>query len=83
MKKTLEIKLMKIFTYCQLLIDEIEHETIDENEMTEDVLLKTTALKNSLFTVVEQFYDSKNVSQGTLHLEIQKKIDYILNKSIK
>jgi hypothetical protein len=74
-------KLTKIFTYCQLLINEIDDVDIAKNETTQNIYDKCTALQEDLIVVVDQFYQNKVVSRETIFLELQQKTDYNFKKA--
>lgn len=76
-------KLAKIFTYCQLLVNEIDDVEVAKNETTQNIFDKCISLQNDLIVIVDQFYKNKNISRTTDFLELQEKVDYVFNKKFR
>lgn len=83
MTKNQQIKLAKIFTYCQLLINEIDDVEVAKNETTQNIFDKCTALQDDLIKIVDQFYQNRNISRSTEFLILQEKVDYQFKKMFK
>lgn len=83
MTKDQQIKLTKIFSYCQLLINEIDDIEVAKNETTQNIFDKAKSLQDDLIDIVDQFYQNRAVSKTTDFLELQGKIEYQFNKTFK
>jgi hypothetical protein len=76
-------KLAKLFVLNDLLIQEIDDPMVNVTDETKAIYDKSIELQELLIPVVDQFYESKIVSQSTFFLIMQKKFNYIFDKEYK
>lgn len=76
-------KLRKILSYCALLIQEIDEIQATKDSMTQDLFDKAVDLQKALEPIVEGFYASGGVSRSIEHLELERRIEYVVNKMYK
>jgi hypothetical protein len=76
-------KLAKLFILNDLLIQEIDDPMVNVTDETKAIYDKSIELQELLIPVVDQFYQSKTVSQSTFFLIMQDKFNYIFDKEYK
>ena len=76
-------KLAKLFVLNDLLIQEIDDPMVNVTDETKAIYDKSIELQELLIPVVDQFYESKIVSQSTFFLIMQEKFNYIFDKEYK
>ena len=76
-------KLAKLFVLNDLLIQEIDDPMVNVTDETKAIYDKSIELQELLIPVVDQFYESKIVSQSTFFLIMQDKFNYIFDKEYK
>ena len=76
----LQKKLAEIFVLSSSLINRLDE--INITESGKELKEKAEQFTQVLEPLLEKFYNSK-VSQTNVFTELEKKIDYVLNKNIK
>lgn len=74
-------KLTKIFVLSSLLINELDD--INSNELAKNLYNKGNDFKKELEPILSKFYENEQVKKSILFLELENKIEYIFNKTLK
>lgn len=76
-------KLAKIFTLIELLIGEIDFVGKDPTSSTMELIEQLKKTQEMLEPITEGFYKNKQVRGSGAFIELQNKIDYVINKVYK
>ena len=76
-------KLLKLLVLTDILIQEIEDDTLEMNDTTKEIHNKLNELNKLFLPILDKFYENKQLQKSTISQDIQKKFYYNIDREFK